>query len=114
MVQRLSKKKLFSFFQKESLKTGLHNLPFIFFNKVSAYSTKKLTPITKGRAGFPVAIHLYLTEICNLNCKMCFLHESINKKKQLLTLDEIKKMLLSFSMLKNIVLGKDEGTEVSK
>jgi MoaA/NifB/PqqE/SkfB family radical SAM enzyme len=92
MIQLLSKKKLFSFFQKESLKTGLHNLPFIFFNKVSAYSTKKLTPITKGSAGFPVSIHLYLTEICNLNCKMCFLKQ-IKSKTNTIELDIIKKVV---------------------
>ena len=92
MAQFLSKKELTSFLQKESLKTGFHNIPFLFCNKFSSYSAKKLTSLTKGRAAFPVAIHLYLTEICNLNCKMCFLKQ-IKSEKKIINLDIIRKVV---------------------
>ncbi len=92
MLTFLSNKKLINFFQKESLKTDLWNLPFIFWGKSSSYFAKKLTPINGGRASTPIAIQLYLTEVCNLNCKMCFLKQ-IKSNNNFIPIDIAKKVI---------------------
>ncbi|MDT8317003.1 MAG: glycosyltransferase [bacterium] len=49
-----------------------------------------------------------ITNRCNASCPMCFQYESLNIKTKLLTLDEIRRMLLPLKDLKNIVLGGGE------
>jgi MoaA/NifB/PqqE/SkfB family radical SAM enzyme len=92
MARFLLRKQLYYFFQKESLKADFWNLPSFFWSKFSSYSAKKMTPLTNGRASSPIAIQLYLTEACNLNCKMCFLKQ-IKSKNNFIPLDIVKKVI---------------------
>lgn len=57
----------------ESLKENFYNLPFILAGKVSSFISRRITPLVRGYVPFPQVVSLYLTERCNLNCKMCFL-----------------------------------------
>ena len=92
MARITSKKQLFKIIRKESLKVGFRNLPSVFWSKTSSYLAKKLTPLTNGRATSPTLINFYLTELCNLNCKMCFLKQ-IKSEKKFITMDIIKKVI---------------------
>jgi MoaA/NifB/PqqE/SkfB family radical SAM enzyme len=92
MARILSRKQLFQITKKESLKVGFVNLPSVFWSKTSSYLAKKLTPLTNGRATSPILINFYLTELCNLNCKMCFLKQ-IKSEKKFIPLDIIKKVV---------------------
>jgi MoaA/NifB/PqqE/SkfB family radical SAM enzyme len=92
MARILSRKQLFQITKKESLKVGFANLPSVFWSKTSSYLAKKLTPLTNGRATSPILINFYLTELCNLNCKMCFLKQ-IKSEKKFIPLDIIKKVV---------------------
>jgi len=86
-----SKKELFKFFQKESLRVGFLNLSPFILSKSSLYLAKKLTHLTNGFATNPIVINFYLTELCNLNCKMCFLKQ-IDSEKKLMGFNIIKKV----------------------
>jgi MoaA/NifB/PqqE/SkfB family radical SAM enzyme len=92
MAMFSSKKKPCVFFQKESLKADPWNLPFILWSKFSSYSAKKLTHLTNGRSSFPLVIHFYMTELCNLNCKMCFLKQ-IKTEDNFIPFDIAKKVI---------------------
>jgi MoaA/NifB/PqqE/SkfB family radical SAM enzyme len=94
-----SKKEHFKILQKESLRVGFRNLPFTLLGKFFAYLAKKLTLLTNGRAATPISINFYLTESCNLNCKMCFLKQ-INSEKKFITLDIIKKVVQELNCLR--------------
>jgi MoaA/NifB/PqqE/SkfB family radical SAM enzyme len=85
-------KQLFKIIRKESLKVGFRNLPSVFWSKISSPLAKKLAPLTNGRAPSPIVISFYLTEICNLNCKMCFLKQ-IKSEKKFLSMDIVKKVI---------------------
>lgn len=92
MAEISSKRQLIKFFQKDSLKAGFRNFPFILWGKCSAYLSKKLTPSINGRAISPLGINFYLTELCNLNCKMCFLKQ-IKSEKKFIPLNITKKVI---------------------
>ena len=58
---------------------------------------------------FPLKSLIFsITNKCNASCPMCFQYENLNVKTKLLTLDEIRKMLLLLKELNNIVLGGGE------
>ena len=76
----------------ESLKENFYNIPYILSGKVISLISKKVTPVTGGYAPFPEVISFYLTERCNLNCKMCFL-KNINYSLDFIPLDIAKKVV---------------------
>lgn len=56
------------------------------------------------KAGPPVSLIFFVTSRCNLLCKHCFYWEELNKRKNELTLDEIRKVARSLPNLLNLSL----------
>ena len=51
---------------------------------------------------------LLVTNKCNAQCRMCFLHDRINKKAETLSFEELRRMFGSLGSLTNLVLGGGE------
>jgi MoaA/NifB/PqqE/SkfB family radical SAM enzyme len=99
MATSLLKKKPFVFLKKESLKADFWNLPFILGNKFSSYAAKRLTCFTDGRSSFPLVINFYLTELCNLNCEMCFLKQ-VKTENNFIPFDIVKKVIKELTCIR--------------
>lgn len=92
MIKLLLPRRLLKFFKKQKRKIDFWNIPFVLWGKLSTYLAKRLTFINNGRSAFPRLITFYLTESCNLNCKMCFLKQ-IKTKKNFIPLETAKKLI---------------------
>lgn len=76
----------------ESLKESFYNISFILGGKVSSSIARRMTPILGGYAPFPQVVSFYLTERCNLNCKMCFL-KNIDSSPEFIPLPVAKRVV---------------------
>jgi len=76
----------------ESLKESFYNLPFILTSKTSSSIARRMTTVVRGYAPFPQVVSFYLTERCNLNCKMCFL-KNIDSSPEFIPLTAAKRVV---------------------
>ena len=76
----------------ESFKESFYNLPYILGGKVSSAISRQMTPINAGFAPFPQVVSFFLTEKCNLNCRMCFL-KNINSSVGFIPLPVAKRVV---------------------
>ena len=52
--------------------------------------------IDKKNRSLPMNVNIVLTSKCNLKCQMCFFGDELNKKKDAITIEDIKKILKQF------------------
>ncbi len=83
----------------ESLKEDFWNLPFILAGKFAGSFSRKLTHPLGGYVPYPQVVSFYLTEKCNLKCKMCFL-QHIKPKLEFIPLPLAKRVVRELNCLR--------------
>lgn len=78
------------------------------YNVNNSYNLYKLLKMELSNSTKFNHIIFEITNVCNARCAMCFVLDELNKKTNLLSLDEIDKMFCNMKELKSIVLGGGE------
>ncbi len=85
--------------QTKSLYQNIRYLPEFFLTPEFVrrfFSSYIRTSLGRFDLDLPININLMITSRCNLNCKICYVKDELNKKKDMLNIKDIRKIQKTF------------------